>query len=207
VRYVSEDGVLVETDLEDVCVDRLARALPVRKIRSHRGQLNRPGLFWSATTRDHIPYESLLELDRLLLADFDPDVSWIAAQPMQLEGKDGRRVRKHVPDLLLTRHAKCPLVVDVKPPQFASRPDVAEVFAWTARLCAAAGWQYEVWTGAAPDLMANVRTLSVVRRFVDAPPRGVADHALWSAMSELWISGVSPNRPLTRSWVLEGADR
>ncbi|ACV05611.1 Uncharacterised protein [Kytococcus sedentarius] len=42
----------------------VALAKPVRRIRSHRGQKHRPGLFWSATTGDHVPYESWLELDR-----------------------------------------------------------------------------------------------------------------------------------------------
>lgn len=40
-------------------------------------------------TGDHAPCESRLELDRLWLADVDPTVPGIAAQPMQLPGCDG----------------------------------------------------------------------------------------------------------------------
>jgi hypothetical protein len=36
-----------------------------------------------------------------MLADFDPAVAGLAAQPFQLAGPDGGRDRRHVPDLLL----------------------------------------------------------------------------------------------------------
>ncbi|MDT5127680.1 MAG: hypothetical protein QOH54_3324 [Mycobacterium sp.] len=64
----------------------VADGLPVRPIRSFAGQHHYPGLFWSVTTGKHVWYESLLERDRLLLADYDPDVIGIAAQPMWLVG-------------------------------------------------------------------------------------------------------------------------
>jgi hypothetical protein len=41
-----------------------------------------PGWYWSATTSGHIVFESRLELARLLLADFDPNVVAIATQPL-----------------------------------------------------------------------------------------------------------------------------
>jgi len=41
-------------------------------------------MYWSATTGTHVVYESRLELARLLLADFDPAVVNILAQPFQL---------------------------------------------------------------------------------------------------------------------------
>lgn len=199
VRYVDADGVHVDTTVAAVDATRLMTALPVRRIRSHAGQRHRPGLFWSATTRGHVPYESRLELDRLWLADFDPAVSWIAAQPMLLSGRDRDRLRRHVPDLLLTRTGLKPLVVDVKPAVFAARPEVAEVFAWTSRVCSAAGWDYEVWTGGDPIVLANVRSLSVVRRFVNGTPPGSVCMDRWSAMARAWDGScpVDLSSPLT----------
>ena len=47
---------------------------PVRIPPSYAGQSNYPGVFWSATMRAHVVYESRLELLWLWLADFDPDV-------------------------------------------------------------------------------------------------------------------------------------
>ena len=147
VRYVDAAGVEVSTTVDAVDLDRLARALPVRRFGSHRGQRHRPGLFWSATTGGHVPYERRLELDRLWLADFDPAVTWIAAQPMWLSGRYDDVLCRHVPDFLLTRADLPSLVVDVKPQEFASLPEAQRIFAWTALVCRTAGWAYEVWTG------------------------------------------------------------
>jgi len=52
---------------------------PWRKIRSQHGQQHLSGSHWAATTGGHVIYESRLELARLLLADFDPDVKLIYA--------------------------------------------------------------------------------------------------------------------------------
>lgn len=54
--------------------------------------------------------------------------------------------------------------MDVKPEVFARHPEVRAVFDWTARLCDAKGWRYEVWTGADPVHLANVRWLGGARR-------------------------------------------
>ena len=154
LRCVDAAGVEVSTAIGAVDVDRLARALPVRRFGSHLGQRHRPGLFWSATTGGRVPYESRLELDRLWLADFDPAVTWIASQPMWLSGRHDDVLHRHVPDFLLTRADRPSLVVDVKPAESAARPDAQRVFTWAARVCQAAGWGYEVWTGADPIVLA-----------------------------------------------------
>jgi hypothetical protein len=77
---------------------------PVRDFRRYKGRRRYSGWYWAATTAGLVAYESRLELARILLADFDPTVTGIVAQPFQLAGRDGGRVRHHVPDLLL-RHA------------------------------------------------------------------------------------------------------
>ena len=64
--------------------------------------------------RQHVVYESRLELARIMLADQDPDVVAIAAQPFRMAGPDGDRVRRHVPDLLLALSSGEFCVVDVK---------------------------------------------------------------------------------------------
>lgn len=122
VRYVSAGGEDVCTSLGELDGDRAVHGLPVRTIWSFAGQRHYPGLFWSTTTRRHVWYESLLELDRLWLADFDPDVAWIASQTMWLSGMDGSTRRRHVPDLLLKLRDGGFVVVDVKPAKFAALP-------------------------------------------------------------------------------------
>ncbi len=163
-HYVSADGGAVSTTLGAVDSLRLVHGLPVRDIPSHAGQRHYPGLFWSATTRGHVWYESLLELDRLWLADFDPEVEWIASQPVWLVGLDGTTRRRHVPDLFLRSAQGGYTLVDVKPEKFAAKPEVAAVFDWTGRLCAAKGWRYEVWSEGPATLLANVRFLAAGRR-------------------------------------------
>jgi transposase InsO family protein len=124
VRYVRGDGELIVTTLGEVDAESVARGRPVRRASSHAGQRHYSGLFWSATTGGHVVDESRLELDRLLLADFDPDVEWLATQPMWLSGADGAKTRRHVPDLLTRLRGGGYLVTDVKPAEFAARPEV-----------------------------------------------------------------------------------
>lgn len=72
-------------------------------------------------------------------------------------------MRRHVPDFLLETSTGY-RVVDVKPADLLASPEVADVFRWTAQLCKAKGWTYEVWTGADPVLLRNVRFLAAGRR-------------------------------------------
>ncbi len=71
LMYLTEEGTSVATTVGAVDSTRLSKGLPVRSPRSYARQRHYPGLFWSATTNDHIPFESRLELDRLWLADFE----------------------------------------------------------------------------------------------------------------------------------------
>lgn len=114
VRYCGSDGRFVDTSLGRLPVDGVLSGLPVREFRSYRGRRHYSGWYWSATTGGHVVYESRLELVRLLLADQDPDVVAIAAQPLLLEGLDGTSIRRHVPDVLLGYGDGAGIVVDVK---------------------------------------------------------------------------------------------
>ncbi|MBV9810839.1 MAG: TnsA-like heteromeric transposase endonuclease subunit [Solirubrobacterales bacterium] len=158
VRFV--DGSTREMPLADLSATLVLSAVPWRVIRSHRGQEHLPGLYWSATTGGHVVYESPLELGRLLLADFDPDVVGIAAQPFLM--CDGER--RHVPDFLLFRADQSVLIVNVKPADRLDDARVAEALGWAGRVFAERGWEHEVWSGADAQLLANVRFLAGYRR-------------------------------------------
>lgn len=93
-------------------------------------------------------------------------------------------------------------MVDVKPLEFASSPDAQRILAWTALVCRTAGWGYEVWTGADPVVLANIRSVAVARRFL-RPGRTAsqAGGCVLSALAEVW-SGRRPvdlTVPLTTS--------
>jgi hypothetical protein len=112
------------------------------------------------TTGWHVVYESRLELARLLLADFDPDVVAIAAQPFLLTDKG----RRPVPDFLLQRADGSVVIVNVKPPERLTDPLVAEALVWAGERFTERGWEHEVWSGAHAQLLANVRWLAGYRR-------------------------------------------
>jgi hypothetical protein len=158
VRFV--DGSTREMPLAELSATVVSSAVPWRAIRSHRGQQHLPGWYWSSTTGGHVVYESRLELARLLLADFDPGVVGIAAQPLLVSDAD----RRHVPDFLLCRADGSVLIVNVKPAGRLDEVRVADALAWAGWVFAERGWEHEVWSGADPQLLANVRFLAAYRR-------------------------------------------
>ena len=227
-RFLDGGGGWSTTTLGKVAGAEVVRGGPVRSLPTYRGQRNYPGLLWTATTQSLVGYESLLERDRLWLADFDPSVRWVASQPFWLSGRDGPSRRRHVPDFLLEAADGGYTVVDVKPKDMLVEPAVVEVLAWTGRLCSAKGWAYEVWHGEDPVLLRNVRFLAAGRRlaFVDETARVKVAEACAAGMtvaqveaavelepavarvavlSLLWFGHVTTDltRPLSASSVLE----
>lgn len=174
LRFRTEAGVEVVTTLEDANALAIMAGSPVREFSWHRSQRNYPGWLWTATTETLVGYESLLERDRVLLADFDVSMTGIASQPFWLCGMDGLSVRRHAPDYLLMRSDGSVVVVDVKPAVLCSEPEVAAVLEWTGRVCAGRGWRYEVFHGGDPLVMANLRFLTMGRRSRFLEPDAVA---------------------------------
>jgi hypothetical protein len=164
VKYRRADGQFADTTLDRLTVDDVIAGLPVREFRSYKGRQHYSGWYWSATLARLVVYESRLELARIMLADFDPSVTGVAAQPFLLTGADGTRTRRHVPDLLLMSADDGVMVVDVKAPSRMADPAVQAQFAWTRQVCAMRGWAFEAWPGTDPRLLANVRFLAGYRR-------------------------------------------
>lgn len=164
VRFRRADGVFEDVALRQVRVEDLRTCRPVREFRSVRGQRHYSGWYWSATVGHHVVYESRLELARLLVADQDRRLCGIVGQPLLLQGRDETKLRRHVPDFLLFRADGSVLVVDVKPSDWLDDPKVTAQFAWTRRLCADIGWDFEVWSGSDPTVIANLRFLAGFRR-------------------------------------------
>lgn len=122
-----------------------------------------------------------MELARLLLADFVPDVTAIYAQPFRLVATvDGRR-RAHVPDFLLAAGGVVG-VVNVKPADRLAKPTAAEALAWPGVLVERHGWRCELWSGCDPVVLENVRFLAAYLR-----PGIVASEAVeraWAAVGD-----------------------
>jgi hypothetical protein len=164
VEYRSGCGDLVETTLAEVVVEDVTAGLPVREFRVYKGRKHYSGWYWSSTMSRLLAYESRLELARIMLADFDPELAAIAAQPLRLIGPDGARIRRHVPDLLLVDRDGGVRLVDVKSRDRVERPENREVFAWTEETIAGRGWAFEVWSQAPLPLLTNIRFLAGYRR-------------------------------------------
>ena len=150
-------------ELALVPAEMLAAGRPWRVFRWRQGQAHYSGWYWSATTGGHVVYESRLELARLLLADFDPQVTAIAAQPFLVAAPSQGRTRRHVPDFLLIGRDGGVCVVNVKPADQLAVPKVADALAWAGEVYTARGWRHEIWSGAVPVLLANVRFLAGYR--------------------------------------------
>lgn len=198
LRYCTASDDEVVTTLDGVDVAAVVEGLPVREFSWRPKQGNYPGWLWTATTGTLVGYESLLERDRVLLADFDPAVAGIASQPFWLSGLDDGVRRRHVPDYLLTGRDGSVVVVDVKPARMCEEPDVAVVLEWTGRLCRSRGWRYEVFHGGDPVVMANLRFLAQGRRsmFLDeecvAALATVGRSGMMLGQVESYISGFDP---------------
>lgn len=162
--------------------DLLGRAAPWRTFRWYRNQRHYSGTYWSSTNNGHVIYESRLELARLLLADFDPTVTHIVAQPFLLQSVVNRRQRSHIPDFLLVTD-DVPAVIDVKPPWQLEKPKVKFTLDWTRNLVESRGWRYEVWSEPDAVELQNVRFLAGYRN-----PR-LFDPTLLDELREMQLEG------------------
>ena len=138
---------------------------PVRVLRWHRGQRHYSGWYAAATENRHVLYESRMELVRLMKADMDPEVAWIRAQPLQIQGTlpSDERSRRHVPDFALGHDDGSVRMVNVKTAQAYARPEVREALDWAGQVFAAIGWRHEVWTGESAQYVANLKWLAAFR--------------------------------------------
>jgi hypothetical protein len=168
-------------------------AIPCRTFRMYFGQTHYSGVYWSATETGPVIHESRLELSRLMLADFDPDVTHIVAQPFLMRAMvDGVR-RRHIPDYFLVT-SQGPVVVDVKPRARLDDPKIVDTFAWVRAAVETKGWRFEVaseprpfcWRTCAssPDTDGDQTPTSAVS-YVDSSDGGS------TASPTCWVSSIS----------------
>ena len=193
VKFRDSGGEAAHSDLANVALADLAASRPWRTFRWHRGQAHFSGWYWAATMRQHVVYESRFELARLMLADFDPQIVAIAAQPFCLTASVKGKERTHVPDFLLLDGAGAVSVVNVKPAHRLADPRVAESLGWAGAVFAQQGWRHEIWSGAPTVLLSNVRSLAAYRD----PAR--IDAALVAELTDALVGPVSLGE-VERAW-------
>jgi len=141
----------------------LTDAVPWRTFRWYFGQRHYSGTYWAATERDHVIYESRLELANLLLADFDQTIHRIVAQPFSLRAVVNGQMSRHVPDFLCDTDGGL-VVVDVVRSERMAHPRIVLLLAWTKSIVESLGWTYLVVNEPPKIRLANVRFLSGYRR-------------------------------------------
>jgi hypothetical protein len=141
----------------------LYAATPWRTFRWYFGQRHYSGTYWSTTQRDHVIYESRLELAALLLVDFDRAVRGIAAQPFQITAEVNGKARRHVLDYMLDT-VDGPVVVDVVRLDRLRQPKIQLLCSWTRQILESVGWSYEIVSEPDAVRLANIRFLAGYRR-------------------------------------------
>ncbi len=112
-------------------------------------------------------------------------------------GAGGRPASQARADFLLVRADHTVQVVNVKPAARLADPAVAESLAWPGPLFEAGGWDHEIWSGASPVLLANVRFLASYRR-PGMPPDDVTFAVLGEAVTGERLSDLLDR--LERAW-------
>ncbi|MFF4880206.1 hypothetical protein [Micromonospora sp. NPDC000668] len=98
VSFVCSDGQDRREPLDQCWMQPFEAARPIHATRSKRGSKGFAGLWWFATTADHVGYESWLQRDHVMAWDFDPTVLSLAPRPLRLIWqRDGKTVT-HTPD-------------------------------------------------------------------------------------------------------------
>ncbi|HZN78544.1 MAG TPA: TnsA-like heteromeric transposase endonuclease subunit [Mycobacterium sp.] len=141
----------------------LFECVPWRTFRWYFGQRHYSGTWWSSTMCDHVIYESRLELSRLLLADFDPCVRQMIAQPFMVTATVDGQPRRHILDYLWAT-IDGPVVVDVVRAERLNHPGVALLCQWTRDVVESLAWGYQVLSEPPPTRLESVRFLAGYRR-------------------------------------------
>jgi hypothetical protein len=189
VRHRDGTGEFVDTTLDRVQVADVIEGRPVREVRSYKGRRHYSGWYWSSTVARMVAYESRLELARILLADVDPAIVALAAQPFQMIGDDGGQRRRYVSDLLLASGDGSVMVVEVKPEHRLLDPRVVAVTTWARRIVGERGWAFEVWSGAEAVALANIRYLAGYRRSLVIDP-GAMERVIGCVSADSTIASV-----------------
>jgi hypothetical protein len=155
-----ETRVMPWNDLDPLAV---ADGSPYREFPWYLGQRNYSGMYWCATEVKLVGYESLLELSRLLMADFDRSAKRIVSQPFQIKANiDGGRLTR-IPDYLVLGEVE-PLVIDVTRKARMDNPKYARLFGLTRRIVESRGWKYELAYEPPKTEYLNIRFLAGYRR-------------------------------------------
>ncbi len=201
-RHASADGDRERrATLDEIAALPFEDFLPYRQAPSYRGQRNIPGLYYFASNGEHVVYERRIrDMRTLIMLDFDPAVTSVAAQPFAIFYPDGAStsgprpprdtLRCHIPSFLARTSSGPDRLVDIVevPADSGLRPAFERAFDATSAVCEHAGWRHDV-PEHSPVEYANVEWLSGFRRTLQS----LALHRL----SDRVLDAVDASGPMT----------
>jgi hypothetical protein len=139
-----------------------------------------PGLWWSATTGQHVAAGSNAMRVQLMVLDRDPDVTGLAGRPVRLLWRDPRgQVRSWVPQIFARRADGNALLADCPSHPDAGGERARGAAQAVAEACADIGWTYRRLPPLADVLAANLKWLAGYRH-----PRNAGRQGLMAAVLE-----------------------
>lgn len=132
--------------VEQASIVTWQECLPMRTPTVHKNTRCKPGRQYVVSIGALVTYESLVEAQFLLLADW-LGIAWVLPQPMRLHFDPDMVPARHIPDFLLCDADGVERLVDVCSPKAAATAKRQACHAATAAVCAEVGWSYEVFTG------------------------------------------------------------
>lgn len=159
----AEGDPVTQIPVDELWSVPLEKCAPVRRMSSYKGQKNFTGEWWCSTTESHIPFESWVERDFLIAADFDPHIVGISVQPFTFRFLSAaRKQREHTPDVFLRTRSGDGILVDVRPDRLID-VDSREAFEAAAELSRQVGWSFCRAAEQPPIRAANLRWLAGYR--------------------------------------------
>jgi len=119
-------------------------AYPAREPANYKEKTPTSGAFWSSTENDLVLYESLLERQTIMLADFDTNIVGIISQPFRIVALVAGRRRFHTPDYALVHMDGEMEIVNCKPHDHVKKPAVVELHTWVEAVLGQAGLRHRV---------------------------------------------------------------
>lgn len=130
--------------------------VPMRAPTVHKKTRCKPGLQYVNSVAALVSYESLIEAEFLMVADWR-GLAWVLPQPITINFDPGSTPARHIPDFLLCDFDGVQRLVDVCSPRALRSAKRQQCHASTAEFCAQVGWTYEVFTGLDPATARNLR--------------------------------------------------
>ena len=162
--WFSRDGrTTYSRDLGAITAEDFVLGHPTRDYSRRKTQQHKPVAIWTHTTQGHVHCESRLEREFVLLADFDPRVMHISAQPFTALWPNGSPLKKHTPDFAVLSPGLPPIAVDVKTPAAAAKPANVARHKHIRDTFAAAGILHIIWTGLPDAAAKNLSNFSKAR--------------------------------------------